>query len=159
MRIRFFAMVVTASLVVMSTTGCTNIIDALKPAPTINRIKVAAKVGKPGAAVQGKLKTGYPAELPFWEGSGVMKNKVVKSSSGKSWQATLATHDPYSDVLPGMAKGLQDSGWQVESQDLSSDSASTTVLTVTGQSAAGVITISAEPGKMTQIDYVITSSK
>lgn len=158
MRTRVLAALAVAVLVVASTTGCAQIVDALKPAPIINHVTIAAKVAKPGAALQGTLKSA-PADLPLWEGAIVQRNTVTKSSAGKSWSAMFLTADAYSDVSAGTAAGFQKAGWQVETSDLSSAGASTTVLTVSSQSADGVVTISTKKAGETQLDYVLTLSK
>jgi hypothetical protein len=141
----------------MSSAGCDQVKKAITPAPIVTHVTVAAKVAKPDAKIIGTPKEGAPANLPLWEGAGVTHAKLIKTDSGDSWLLTLTTPDAFSDVVAGMATGFQDAGWQVESQDASGDT-STTVLTVAGPDAAGVVTIAAQKNKTTQIDYAITNS-
>lgn len=144
--------------VAVSTSGCDAIKKAVVPAPIITHETIAAKIGQPGAAVRGKLRPGIPANLPLWDGAAVLRSDVIKSDAGNSWSATLSTTDPYSDVMKGMAVGFQKAGWQVETQDTTSTEGSTTVLTVSGSSGVGVVTIAALKDKSTRIGYAITTS-
>jgi hypothetical protein len=127
-----------------------------KQAPTITRVTVAAKIGVPGAGVQGELRKGTPENLPLWEGASVLRSDVIKSDAGNSWSATLRTTDPYVDVMKGMVVGFQKAGWQVESQDTASTEGSTTVLTVSSASDMGIVTITAQKDQSTRIGYAIT---
>lgn len=159
MRSRWMFWYVLVIAAVLPVSGCDAITKAVTPAQVIKHVTVQAKVGQPGAKVEGTLKPGAPSNLPLWEGAGVLKSSVVKSSLGKSWSAVLTTADPYDDVVKGMAVGFQRTGWQVESQDVSSTEGSTTVLAVTEASSAGMVTIAAEKDKTTQISYVISPTK
>jgi hypothetical protein len=158
MRSRSILVVALLSALAVAATGCDSITKMLNPPPVVTHVKVEAKVGKPGATLRGKLKPGAPADLPLWEGAGVTKNSVTKSSVGVAWSATLTTTDPYDDVAKGMAVGFQRANWQVELQDVSSTEGSTTVLTVMGGSATGIVTIAAQKNNTTRIGYVITSA-
>jgi hypothetical protein len=139
--------------------GCKTIVNAIKPTPTVKHVSIEAKVGSPSASIQGTLKPGAPANLPLWDGAGVLKTKTSKSDMGNSWLATLTTADPFNVVVAGMATGFQNTGWQVESQDLSSAGASTTVITVSSSAADGVVTITSQKDNSTHIDYVMTTGK
>jgi hypothetical protein len=158
MRLRSIPTLVLLGVLVVSSAGCDQIKKAITPAPIVTHVTVAAKVAKPDAKINGTPKEGAPANLPFWEGAGVTHAKLIKADSGDSWLLTLSTPDAFSDVVAGMATGFQDAGWQVESQDASSGETSTTVLTVAGPDAAGVVTIAAQKNKTTQIDYAITDA-
>jgi hypothetical protein len=158
MRSRWILWCVLVTVAAVPLSGCEAITKAITPPAIIKHVTVQAKVGQPGAKVEGTLKSGAPSDLPLWEGASVLKSSVVKSKLGKSWSAILATPDAYDDVVKGMAVGFQRTGWQVQSQDVSSTEGSTTVLAVTGPSAAGMVTIAAEKDKTTQISYVISPS-
>ncbi|MDR3686972.1 MAG: hypothetical protein P4L93_08465 [Coriobacteriia bacterium] len=157
MRARTILSLALVAALALGLTGCDQIKKALAPPPTINHVTIKAKVAAPGAAIVGTLKQKLPASLPLWPGSGVMKERLTKGSNGDSWSATFTTSDPYNDVLSGTAKGFQDASWQVMQQDVSSADASVTVLTVSSSAAEGVVTITAQPDKSTQIGYVITT--
>jgi hypothetical protein len=159
MRARTIPILMVVGLIAVSAAGCEQIKSAIAPPPKVNHVTIAAKVASPGAPIQGTVKKGAPSSLPFWEGAGVLHTRLVKSEAGNSWQATLATADPYDEVVAGMATGFQNAGWQVESQDASSGNTSATVLTVIGPQGSGVVTIATQKDKSTHIDYVITTSK
>jgi hypothetical protein len=146
-------------VVALSLSGCKAINDFVAGTPVIKRVTVAAKIGQPGATVNGALKPGAPTDLPLWESADVTKTDVGKSDSGKSWSATLSTHDAYPDVVKGMAVGFQRAGWEVQSQDVVSGETSSTVLSVSGPSGAGIVTIAAQEDKTTQIAYIITAAR
>jgi hypothetical protein len=158
MRSRSIFLIALIAVVSLVGTGCDSLTKVLSSPPVITHVKVEAKVGKPGVALRGTLKPGAPADLPLWEGAGVTKNMVTKSKVGTSWSATLTTTDPYEDVAKGMAVGFQRANWQVELQDVASTEGSTTVLTVIGASATGIVTIAAQKNNTTRIGYVITSA-
>ena len=158
MRSRLILWCVLVAVVALPLSGCDAVTKAITPPAIIKHVTVQAKVGQPGAQIQGTLKPGAPSNLPLWEGAAVVKSNIVKSKLGKSWSAILTTTDPYDDVVRGMAVGFQRTGWQVESQDVSSAEGSTTVLAVTGSSATGMVTIAVEKDKTTQISYVISPS-
>ena len=151
-----FVLIATLGL---SLTGCAQVMKAITPAPKVNHVTIAAKVAAPGASITGKLAKDAPANLPLWPGSAVMRSRVTKGSTGNSWSAMLVTSDSYAEIVSGTAKGFQDAGWQVAEQDVSSADASSTVLTVMSSGGEGVVTIAPWREKMTQIDYVITTSK
>jgi hypothetical protein len=88
-----------------------------------------------------------------------MKEHLTKGTNGNSWSATFTSSDPYSEIVAGTAKGFQDASWQVMQQDVSSPEATITVLTVGSSGSEGVVTVTAQPDKTTQIGYVITTSK
>jgi hypothetical protein len=139
--------------------GCDQIEKAVKPKPVVKKVTIEPKVGKPGAALQGALKEAPPATLPLWEGATVARDsRVTKSSAGKTWFATLTTPDKYTDVSKGMAVGFQRAQWEVQLVDVAATDASSTVLSVAGGTASGVVTISSSKDNLTQINYVITSS-
>ena len=142
-------------VIALALSGCDAIKGLVSGTPVVNHVFVSAKVGKPGAAVNGTLKPGTPSDLPLWEGSDVTKSKVTKSTAGTSWTATVITHDAYKDVATGMGAGFQKAGWQVESQDVGSVDSSQTALSVSGSSGTGIVTIAAQKDKTTRIDYVI----
>jgi len=158
MRARAILTVALISALALGVTGCDQIKKAIAPAPKINHVTIKAKVAAPGAAIAGALKQKIPDNLPLWPGSGVMKERLTKGSNGDSWSATFNTFDPYNDIVSGTAKGFQDASWQVMQQDVSSADASITVLTVSDSAAEGVVTITAQPDKSTQIGYVITTA-
>jgi hypothetical protein len=159
MRVRLVLAAASLLIVLLPfASGCDRIEEALKPDPVVKKVTIEPKVGKPGAALQGALKSPAPADLPLWEGAVVQRNKVTKSSAGDSWFATLTTSDSYADVAKGMAVGFQRASWQVQLQDVSATDASSTVLAVTGANASGVVTVSTWKDNLTQINYVITSS-
>jgi hypothetical protein len=149
--------VALVAVLAMGVTGCDQIKKAITPPPKVTRVAVAAKVAAPNAKIVGTLKQKLPDNLPLWPGSGVMKERLTKGSNGDSWSATFTSADPYTDVVNGTAKGFQDASWQVMQQDVSSVDASITVLTVSSQAAEGVVTVTAQPDKSTQIGYVITT--
>ncbi|HEY5540452.1 MAG TPA: hypothetical protein VIL41_03250 [Coriobacteriia bacterium] len=162
MRLRSVLSVALIAALGLSLTGCAQIMKAITPAPKINHVTIAAKVAAPGAPTTPKL-VSVPSNLPVWPDSSVVKGrvnknaKVIKGANGTSWSVSLATHDSYQDVVNGTAKGFLDAKWQVMQQDVSSAETSVTVLTVSSQTCQGVVTVSAEPDKTTQIGYVITT--
>ena len=156
MRSRYVPIAVLIGVLALSSAGCDLIKNVLSPSPIVNHITGEAKVGKPGATIQGGLKPGAPDTLPIWEGASVLRTKVFKSSAGDTWSATLTTKDPYQEVVAGMATGFQKQGWDVASQDLSSGNTSTTVLTVSTTQAAGLCTIATDKDKTIHIDYALT---
>lgn len=155
MRLRSVLSVALIAVLCVGITGCAQIEKAIAPPPKIKHVVIAAKVAAPNAQIVGVLKKGVPSNLPLWPGSGVMKERLTKGVNGNSWSATLGTADPYQDVVNGTAKGFEDAGWQVMQQDVSSIGASSTVLTVSSSTGEGVVTITAEKDKTTQIGYVI----
>jgi hypothetical protein len=157
MRARSILSIALVAVVAIGMTGCAQIKQAITPAPKVNHVTIAAKVATPGAKIAGTLKQKVPENLPLWAGSGVIKERVTKGTNGDSWSASFETADPYADVLNGTAKGFQDANWQVAQQDVSSSDTTITVLTVSSSTAEGVVTITAEPTKRTQIGYVITT--
>lgn len=158
MRLRSLIAIVLLGAVAMSATGCQKVLDVLTPPAIVKTVTVKAKVGAPDAQVTGKLKSGYPSNLPLWAGAAVLKSAVVKSDVGDSWSATLSTPDPYNDVVNGMVTGFQKQGWTAEQADITSSGASTTVITIASDTGSGVVTIVAKKDNTTNIGYVIQSS-
>jgi hypothetical protein len=156
MQRRFLGTVSCAALLALALTGCTQIQQIVNPTPPIKRVSVEATAAAPGLPVKGKLASGMPADLPLWPGATVLKSKLVKSSLGNSWSTTLSTLDPYTDVLNGVGVGFQRANWTVEGQDTSSAEGSSTVLTVSGKTHDGVVTISASKTGAVEIGYVMT---
>lgn len=158
MRVRPVMLLALLALSALTLAGCDKIEEAIKPSkPAVRRVTIEAKIGVPDAALRSPLKDPAPAGVPLWEGAGIARNKVTKSSSGTSWFATLTTKDKYSDVAKGMAVGFQKAGWAVQLQDVSATDASSTVLAVSGSSGSGVVTITETKNSLTQINYVITT--
>ena len=157
MRSRSIAVLGLLGVLAVSAGGC-QVLKAITPPAIIKHVTISAKVGTPDAKIVGTLKKGYPSNLPLWDGAGVVKNHVVKSHAGNSWSATLSTGDTYADVVKGMAAGFEKQGWTVETQDLASTGTSMTVLTVSGSTGQGVVTIAAQKDHTTQIGYVITGA-
>lgn len=133
--------------------GCDSVKKLIQGTPVINHVVVSAKVAQPGAQLQGSLNAKTPSDLPVWAGAAVMRNKVTKSGS---WSATFSTTDKYQDVAKGMVVGFQKAGWQVEAQDSGSGDQSSTVMSVTGPSGTGIVTIAELQDKTTRMEYVLT---
>ena len=155
MRLRSITALVLLGVLAVSATGCQKVLDAVTPPALIKHVTISAKVGTPNAKITGTLKPGYPTNLPLWDGAGVIHTQVVKSSAGKSWQATLQTSDPYDDVVKGIAAGFQKQGWTVVNENLPSTDTSLTAFTVAATTGSGVVTISAKKNEPTRIDYLI----
>ena len=153
MRLRSMIVLVLLGVLAVSATGCQQILKAVTPAALVKHVTISAKIGTPDAKITGTLKPGYPSNLPLWDGAGVIHTQVVKSSAGKSWQATLQTSDPYDDVVKGIAAGFQKQGWTVVNENLPSTDTSMTAFTVAASTASGVVTISAKKDAPTRIDY------
>ena len=138
--------------------GC----SLINPVARINRVTIEATVAAPSATVKGQLAPGIPANLPLWPGATVEASKAPKASKTKgaatpAWTATLATSDPYIDVVNGVGVGFQKANWQVQALDMSSNESSSTLMQVSNDSGNGVVTVSKPAGKTTvQIDYTIT---
>ncbi len=147
-------LVVAAALIgvlSLTATGCDQLTERFKPAPTI--VTREATVGVAAATVQGEFQSPAPDGLPLWPTATVIPpQKPAKGS--KSWDETLLAADTYDVVLAGMVTGLEKGGWQVETVDASVPGARTSVLNVVGSGREGVITI-AETPEGTTIGYVI----
>jgi hypothetical protein len=156
MQRRVLGTVSCAALLALALTGCTQIKQIVSPETPINRVTVEATSAVAGAPVTGKLASGMPKDLPLWPGAVVTKSKLVKSSLGNSWTATLSTVDPYADVLNGVGVGFQRANWSTEAQDTSSAEGSSTVLTVMGPSSDGLVTVTVTKTGAVEIGYVMT---
>jgi len=149
-------MVVAAVLIGMlslSSTGCDQLTERFKPAPTI--VTREATVAVPAAKVVGSFRYPPPDGLPLWPTAKVIAPEK-RAKGSKSWDETLLAADTYKDVLAGTLTGLERGGWQVETVDVSSAEASATVLNIAGNGREGVITISQTP-EGTTIGYVIAA--
>jgi len=149
-----FRLIVAAALVGVlagGSTGCTQLAEKFKPAPTI--VTREATVAVAAAPVEGAFASEVPQGLPLWPSAKVVKlDKRTKES--KSWDETLLAADTYDVVLAGMATGLEKGGWQVETVDVGTPAARGSILNVLGNGREGVITI-AETPEGTTIGYVI----
>jgi hypothetical protein len=144
------AMVMLMAALALPTTGCARFRSALTPEPEV--VTIEATVAVAGAAVEGELPEGTPADLPLWPGS-----TVVEGESGPaSYTLTLSATDTFDDVLAGLAKGFSDAGWEVAQEDLGEGAERTAVLTVEGSSGQGIVTLTAEDDGSVMIVYVIS---
>jgi hypothetical protein len=135
----------------LSATGCAQLTEKFKPAPTI--VTREATVAVPAAKVVGAFKSPVPDGLPLWPTAAVVDSgKPTKGS--ESWDEMLLAADTYDTVLAGMVTGLEKGGWQVATVDASVPGARTSVLNVVGNGREGVITIAETPDGTT-IAYVI----
>jgi hypothetical protein len=159
MRVRSIVSIALIAVLALGLAGCEQIKKAIAPPPTINQVTIKAKVAAPDAKIVGTYAAKAPANLPVWPDSTLVKDRVTNGANGKSWSATFASTDLYDDIVLGTAKGFQDASWQVMQQDVSSAEASVTVFTVSSSDGEGVVTVTAQPDKTTQIGYVITSAK
>lgn len=152
-----------AGALLVGVAGCATVQKTVQkvitPPTKVVHVSIPAKVAAPGAKVTGKLAKGAPSDLPLWPGSTVTKSRVKKSRAGKVWSATFTTTDLYQRVLDGVAKGFENAGWIVEATDASTAEASSTALTVSSSGGAGIVTITSQPDKSTQMAYVVTVQK
>lgn len=142
--------VMLAAALVLPVTGCSRVQSALTPEPEV--VTIEATVAVAGAAVEGELPEGTPADLPLWPGA-----TVVEGESGAgSFGLTLTAEEVFDDVLAGLAKGFSDAGWEVAQEDPGEGADRTAVLTVEGPSGQGIITLTAEDDGSVTITYVIS---
>jgi hypothetical protein len=159
MQRRVLGMLACVALVSLAMTGCTQIQQILTPTPVVNKVTIEATAAVPGAPVTGRLAKGMPKDLPLWPGSAVSKSILIKSGSGNTWSATLTTPDPYSDVLNGVGVGFQKGGWDVAAQDVSSAEISSTVMTVSGPTVDGVVTVTGTKKGTVEITYSMAAKQ
>jgi hypothetical protein len=139
----------------LATAGCAQLTERFKPAPTI--VTREATVAVVAAQVDGSFQYPPPDGLPIWPTARVVKPEK-RAKGSKSWDETLLAADTYDIVLAGMVTGLERGGWTVETTDVGTPEARTSILNVSGQGREGVITI-AETPEGTTIAYVIAPAK
>lgn len=118
-----------------------------------------ATVSAVGAVVSGALAKGFPVDVPLWPGSKITMSAVTTTPQGESWLATLLTNDDYEPVLKGMAAGLQNAGWTVESQDVGTPTDPSSMLTISRAEAEGLVTVSSDTERRTTIEIVVTPKR
>jgi len=153
MRVRMLLAVLLIGALSLSATGCEQLQERFKPAPRI--VTKEATVAVAAAQVEGAFQYPPPDGLPLWPTARVIKPEK-RAKGSKSWDETLLAADTYTDVLAGTLTGLERGGWQVETIDVSTEEASSTVLNVAGNGREGVITITSTP-EGTTIGYVIAA--
>jgi hypothetical protein len=151
MRARLVVATAIIGVLSLSATGCDQLTQKFKPAPTI--VTREATVAVAAAPVEGTFRSPAPDGLPLWPTAKVV-DAGSRNKSSKSWDETLLTADTYDIVLAGLVTGLEKGGWQVATIDASVPGARTSVLNVVGNGREGVITI-AETPEGTTIGYVI----
>lgn len=151
MRARLFLAASLISVLALSATGCDQLTERFKPAPTI--VTREATVAVAGAPLEGSFQYEPPQGMPFWPTAKVIQPEK-RAKGSKSWDETLLAADTYDVVLAGMVTGLEKGGWQVETIDASVPGSRTSLLNVVGNGREGVVTI-AETPEGTTIAYVI----
>jgi len=149
-------MLTTMIAAAVALSGCSvkQSLDAqLTPKPTT--VTVEATVAAVGAPIDGTLNAGFPDTLPMWPGAKLIKSKTTKTAQGKSHSATLKTGDSYADVVAGVGKGLEDTGWTAETIDASSAGQKVTIIMISNADDEGIVTVSQTASKPVQIEYVI----
>ncbi|MDZ4168591.1 MAG: hypothetical protein U1E26_02890 [Coriobacteriia bacterium] len=145
---RRVALVAVAALALVSS-GCAQLEAAFTPEPNI--VTVEATVAAPGAVVNGDLATWMPDGTPLWPGSDVVESQATK----EAYSLTLSTSDAYADVLPGVAKGFEDAGWSVLSDEEGDEGSRTAVLTVSNDTHEGIVTLTENADGTVTTTYVL----
>ncbi len=151
MRVRALALVVGLSLVALSASACTSLTSVFQPKPKV--VTQEGTVASPDAKVNGELPQDLPEGLPLWPGAEV---DTAAIDEGGVVTLTLTTSDTFDDVVAGMGAGFERAGWDVV-QGLADDTS--TVLEVTDEQHAGVVTITAGDDVGTAIAYVLTPAE
>jgi len=154
MRVDRIVIITAAVALALSLAGCANVGTKVAAKPRV--VSREATVGAVGASVKGSLAKGFPADVALWPGAEITSSAVSKTPQGENWSATLLTKDAYEPVREGMAVGLQQAGWTVESQDVGTQKDPGSMLTITRSGAEGLVTLSRTADKRTSIEIVIT---
>lgn len=150
MQVRVTAMA-AALFACLALLGCAQIESRITPEPiVVTKEATAAVVAAP---VSGDIGAA-PGDLPLWPGATV---EYVESRGG-AYTLSMITGDPYDDVFAGVGVGFERAGWQVAVEDsAASDSSASGTITVSSQTADGLVAVEQLENGSTSIEYILTS--
>lgn len=141
------------TIALVSTAGCSSVSQVLAPTPKV--VTKAALVAAVDAEVDGELAPGLPEGTPLWPGAKV----TYSGAAEQAYNLTLVATESYDDVLAGMAAGFENEGWDVAQEESGETGARTSVLTVSGPYAAGILTVTEVSDGTVGLAYVLGASE